>query len=282
MKNKVYMLFLLIIAIPNYGQTLIPTGEIGNFSSASSFAINPYGIIFVTDDLKNEIIKLDTLGNVIKSIGGYGWDNSSFDCPTDVFSNVLNVFVADKNNNRIQFFDKDLNFLSQLSTQESGDERYSFRYPTSVAASNQGDLYVLDSDNQRILKFNLRGEFISEFGGIEAGEFRMTNPAKFCLDDNFNLLAIEGNSLFVFDQFGNGKKKVALPFTAKNINSIFNWITIVDGKSALVFSSTLDYSSQIKSIKLDLAEEVIDACVFKSKLYVLTSTEIFIYQMQQE
>ncbi|MBI3125405.1 MAG: NHL repeat-containing protein [Ignavibacteriales bacterium] len=282
MKNKVYMLFLLIITIANYGQNLIPAGEIGSFNSAGSFSINPYGIIFVSDDLKNEITKLDTLGNVIKTIGGYGWDNSSFDCPIDVFSNVLNVFVADKNNNRIQLFDKDLNFLSQLSTQESGDERFSFRYPTSVATSNQGDFYVLDSDNQRILKFNLRGEFISEFGGIEAGEFRMTNPVKFCLDDNFNLLAIEGNSLFVFDQFGNGKKKLSLPVTAKNINSLFSWITLVDAKSVVVFESNNDFTAPLKSIKLDLAEEIVDACVFKSKLYVLTSSAIFIYQMQQE
>lgn len=282
MMNKVYMLFLLIITIANYGQNLIPAGEIGNFNSARSFAVNPYGIIFVTDDLKNEITKLDTLGNVIKTIGGYGWDNSSFDCPTDVFSNVLNVYVADKNNNRIQLFDKDLNFLSQFSNQESGEERYSFKYPTSVATSNQGEFYVLDSDNQRILKFNLRGEFISEFGGIEAGEFRMTNPLKFCLDDNFNLLAIEGNSLFVFDQFGNGKKKIALPITAKNINSIFNWITIVDGKNVVVFNSKQDYNSSSKAIMLDLAEEIVDACVFKSKLYVLTNSVIFVYQMQQE
>jgi hypothetical protein len=282
MKNKLYMLILLIITIANYGQKLIPAGEIGSFSSARSFAINPYGMIYVSDDLKNEITQIDTLGNTIKTIGGYGWDTGSFDSPFDVFANILNVYVADKNNNRIQLFDKDLNFISQLSFREASEDRFSFKYPTSVSVSNQGDFYVLDSDNKRILKFNLRGEFITEIGGIEAGSFRLSDPQKFCMDANYNLLALENNSIFIFDQYGNGKKKVNIPFHATNINSLYNWVTIVDSKNLLLINNNQqDYSSYSEVIKLNLEEDIMDACVYRSKLYVLTGTVIFIYQIQQ-
>lgn len=280
MKTKIYTLILLIVTIANYGQNLIPSGEIGSFSSARSFSINPYGIIFVTDDLKNEIIKLDTLGNVLKSIGGYGWDINSFDNPIDVYANVLNVYVADKNNNRIQIFDKDLNFLSQISTNNTTDERFAFKYPSSVVTSTQGDFFILDGDNLRILRFNLRGEFISEIGGIDAGEYRLTTPVKLSIDSNFNLLTTERNTLFIFDQFGNGKQKITLPFEAKNLNTLFNNFVIVNEKQILIANTSTDSNPVLNTVNPKLVEDIVDACVFKSKLYVLTNSTIFIYQLQ--
>lgn len=278
MKNQVYMLILLIITIANYGQNLIPAGEIGAFSSARSLSINPYGLIFVTDDLKNEITKLDTLGNVIKNIGGFGWDISSFDCPADIYATMLNIYVADKNNNRIQIFDKDLNFLSQISTQNSNDGRFKFRYPSSVVSSNQGEIYILDSDNQRILKFNLRGELISEIGGVDAGDFCLTNPIKLCLDDNNNLLTAEKNTLYIFDQFGNGLNKITLPFEVKNINSLFDYLVLTDEKNVLVAKSGQGSNFILIKVKIEIPEQIMDACIFKSKLYVLTPSQIYIYQ----
>ena len=167
---KYYLLFLLLINQKTaYGQTFVPSGNIGSFTAAKSFSINSAGFIFVTDTSSNELIKVDTLGKVIKTIGGYGWQESLFDNPVDVFATTLNVYVSDKNNNRVQFFDKDLNFLSQLTTQNTTDSRYIFNYPTCSAVSNQGDLFVLDSDNNRILKFNIRGEFQLTIGSFDAG-----------------------------------------------------------------------------------------------------------------
>ncbi len=64
--------------------------------------------------MNNEIVKLDTLNNALKSIGGYGWSNSTFDEPVDIYATDLRVYVTDKNNNRVQVFDKDLNFLFLL------------------------------------------------------------------------------------------------------------------------------------------------------------------------
>jgi len=87
----------------------------GKFSNAVSFSINPVGSIYITDADKNEIIKLDTLGNELNRIGGYGWNPAAFDFPADIFAQTLKVYVADKNNNRIQVFDKDLNFRYELT-----------------------------------------------------------------------------------------------------------------------------------------------------------------------
>ena len=104
MKFKHY-LSILLFATASYilPQSIIYSGQIGSFTSAKSFSINSLGYIYVSDVSSNEIIKLDTLGKVIKTVGGYGWNESSFDYPVDVFATPLNIYVADKNNNQSCF-----------------------------------------------------------------------------------------------------------------------------------------------------------------------------------
>ena len=130
---------------------------LGKFTDASSFSYNPSGFFYVADRHTNEIFKIDTLGNIIKYIGGYGWDESNFDDPIFIFSTLLNVYVTDKNNHRIQIFDKDLNYITQLSNKnlESTNknlENSKFGYPLGCVVSSMGDFFVLDSENKRILK----------------------------------------------------------------------------------------------------------------------------------
>ena len=172
--------FLAIIFFSTtiFCQTYIFNYSFGKFTSASAFSITSSGFIYIADDGDDSLIKLDTLGNVIKEIGGYGWGESAFDTPTDVFANPLNVYICDKQNHRVQAFDKDLNFISELSTRERDNPEERFGYPLSCALSSMGDLYVLDSENIRVLKFDLFGNFIQNFGGFDWGTFSLKNPQK--------------------------------------------------------------------------------------------------------
>ncbi len=281
MSLRDYLLILLFLSCSKEfkAQTFIQSGQIGTFNSASSFSMNAAGYFYVADVGINEIMKIDTLGKVIKTIGGYGWTESSFDNPSDVFANTLNVYVCDKNNNRIQLFDKDLNFLSQFSTQNLDDERSKFRYPTGSAVSTQGDLYILDSDNIRIVKYNARREFQSNIGGYDAGSFSLTAPKHFVLT-NTNLLVLDSQYLVIFDQFGNGIKKIKLPFVPDNINSAFRKICI-NSKSQIVLIDEANFDSANfipVNFLQTVEEEIIDAVFFNSKLYLLTENTILIYQ----
>ena len=102
MKIHNYLLFLLAFYLTSYAQTFVEKEQLGDFTSASAFSVSPSLHIYVSDSQTNEITKLDSIGNAIKTIGGYGWDENSFDNPVDIYANVLQVYVADKNNNRIQ------------------------------------------------------------------------------------------------------------------------------------------------------------------------------------
>jgi hypothetical protein len=282
MKFKLYMLFLLFFG-PKviFSQTLVNSGELGSFTSAQSFSINSAGIIYVTDISNNEVIKIDTLGKILKFIGGYGWSPSLFDAPVDVFATTLNVYVSDKNNNRIQFFDKDLNFISEFSTQNTTDDRIVFRYPVCSAVSNQGDLFILDSDNKRVIKFNLRGEYHASIGSFDSGLYALDNPTHLILTSNTKLLVIDSPNLVLFDQFGNGIKKIPLPFQPNNINNSFQTVCISNAKQVALFNDGSlekgNLSPVVFTPKLD--EDILDACVFNSKLYVLVKNTIMVYKI---
>ncbi len=112
---KKFLILFFISITTLYSQQFGYDYSIGKFKDASSFSVSPSGFIYITDSGSDEIYKIDTLGKVVKNFGGYGWDNELFDNPVDVFATDLSVYVCDKNNHRIQRFDKDLNFISSLS-----------------------------------------------------------------------------------------------------------------------------------------------------------------------
>lgn len=253
----------------------IYNGSIGNFTEASSFAINSLGYIYVTDASENTVIQLDTLGNVIKSIGGYGWDAAAFDEPVDVFAGTLNIYVTDKNNDRIQMFDKDLNFLSQLKGDSGTEER--FAYPLGAVIGPQGDLFVLDSDNSRILKYDLNGNFQLEIGGNDAGEFMLSNPKHFDISPYSRLYVVDDEQVLVFDQFGNGQIKIAPTIEIENL-TIFNKTVLINNQTEVHFINLLVPSAGFTKVDLfDEPENIVSALSFKGKLYLLTENEIRIY-----
>ena len=136
--------------------------------------------------------------------------NSAFDTPVDVFANTLNILVCDKQNHRVQAFDKDLNFISELYTRESENPDERFGYPLSCALSSMGDLYVLDSENIRVLKFDLFGNFIQNFGGFDWGIYSLNHPKRLTVNFDNSVLVLDDTLLIVYDQFGNGREKINL------------------------------------------------------------------------
>lgn len=261
------------------GQNFVLDYKIGNFTSASAFSINSAGFIFVTDDGDDSLIKLDTIGNLIKEIGGYGWGESAFDTPSDVFTTALNVLVCDKRNHRVQSFDKDLNFISELYTRESNNLQERFGFPLSCALSSMGDLFILDSENSRILKFDLFGSFIQNFGGFDAGIFSLTKPKKIALSANDFVFVLDDSSLIAFDQFGNGKAKLKIQNSFTGIKVTTNMIILNDECDIYFKSVSLDETpfSKINLVGFNKDEQIISADVFNNKLYVLTQKEISVF-----
>ncbi len=274
------LLFILLLPLSiSTAQVYDYAASIGKFTRASAFHISPSGFIYVTDRGTNQIIKLDTLGERIKENGGFGWKNETFDDPSGVYASSLNVFVCDRNNHRVQFFDKDLNYFSQLKTKDSGDPEMEFGYPISVTINKQGDLFVLDSENHRILKFDLFGNFIQNFGGYNYGKYSLTDPVKLAADPYNNIFAADADKIVIFDQYGNGIKIITAPETIQDINIIFDEFSIISGGKILT-SRIGREPITLNPVTLNNYEEggaFLSSMVFNGKLYVLTSKKIDVF-----
>ncbi|MCF6270099.1 MAG: NHL repeat-containing protein [Melioribacteraceae bacterium] len=275
---KISILLLLLLNF-NFAQSIIFRGEIGEFESASAFTLTPGEVFFVTDLSKNEIVKLDTLGNIIESIGGYGWSSSTFDEPVDIFATDLRVYVTDKNNNRIQVFDKDINYLFLIQTDEQTDDINNFQYPTSCATSIQGDIYILDSDNTRIMKFNSEGNFLLEFGNYDSGDYMLSSPTQLALSQDSKIFVLDENKLIVYDQYGMGLLKLNSKIEPENINITFNNL-IVNTTDSLFYLNLQNPNSRFVNItpnNLDEDIEIIEGIIYNRNLYILTETQILHY-----
>ncbi len=277
-----YMLILLISSFSlNLSQQLILKNELANFDKATALSINPVGLIFVTDCGTNEIIKIDAAGQELQRIGGFGWDNLSFDEPISLFANTLNVYVADKNNNRIQIFDKDLNYLSSFSTQNVNEEVAKFSFPTCIESSPTGEIFVLDSYNSRIVKYSSSGRFILVVGGFDAGAFALINPSQFALSENLNVGVLDGERLLIFDQFGNGLKIIELPFLPIGISKGANGFLINSKNELLIINNNFVQDLFISKDNFipTIGDDIVDTAFHNKSVFVLTKTNLFTYNV---
>lgn len=138
----------------SYNTSWTPSGS-GSLASPNGIAVFKDGsqtYVYVTNTGNNKVIKYEYTGgdlNFVQAAGSQGSGSSSFNGPTGIAADSCgNLWVADRNNNRIQILDKELNFKSRFTA--------SFDRPTGVAfGTNTKQLFVVDSANAQVQTFSL-------------------------------------------------------------------------------------------------------------------------------
>ena len=266
--------------------TLSPEVLIDANNTDSMFLAKPIDCVikkdklYILDEKLNELITCNRKGKIINILGRKGSGPGEFNSPVAVCKNDDLFAIYDGGNFRIQFFDKNLNFLSSFTTKSNEDMQYSFAYPTCVGISNQGDMYILDSDNSRILKFNLNGVFLQEIGNYDSGKFMLGNPKQFAISPDGEIFVINNGIIFVFDQYGNGLLKFKLPFTAKNINVTFNYLTIT-GSHQVYYANLNKHTIELSKFNLSKKMEIQinDSFIFNKKMYILSKHFIYVFSL---
>lgn len=173
------------------------------FTAATRVVVSPQEWIYVVDAEDHRVYLFTSPTAKPRSVGGFGWGSTSFDRPTGLATDGLNLYVADYNNHRVQRFDRNLNFLSTLTTRETNDAHTRFGFPTGVALSRLGDLFVLDAENVRVLKFTQQLQLERTFGGIDAERGRLRQPIKILVSRKDRVYVLEPHRIVEFDYFGN-------------------------------------------------------------------------------
>ena len=154
------------------------------FNRPTDVAWDAAGNIYVADGLGNaRIAKFDKNGKFIRSWGSRGTANGQFSTVHGIAIDVKgNVYAADPGNKRIQVFDGDGNYKSQISDIGSpgaiciSPGVHQYLYSSNSNPINDidsgGEIYRLDLDGKVLGKF---GKAAKEFGTVNAIDCRVTN-----------------------------------------------------------------------------------------------------------
>jgi len=131
---------------------------VNGFIYVGGIAADQSGNIFISDTGDSRIRKFDSNGNLILTWGSYhnfplcSPQDGTFYWPQGVAVDQSgNVYVADTQNNRVQKFDNNGNFLTKWGNFTIEDSQF-FR-PEGVAVDQSGHLFVADTSNNRIKKY---------------------------------------------------------------------------------------------------------------------------------
>ncbi len=157
-----------------------------NFNRPTDVAWDSAGNIFVSDAYTNaRVVKLDKNGRFIKSWGSKGSGQGQFDMPDSIAVDAQgNVYVADLGNKRIQIFDNDGNFKSQIGEVGSpwaicispGSHQYLYSSNSNPPDSmDNGEIYKMELDGKVLGKFGAAGKLTKQFGTVNEIDCRNPN-----------------------------------------------------------------------------------------------------------
>jgi DNA-binding beta-propeller fold protein YncE len=163
----------VVLKLSPEGRVLMVLGRKDNgaeadwlFNRPADIAFDRDSNIYVADGYGNSrIVKFDKTGRYLKSWGTFGDAPGQFELPhAIVIDKEDHVYVADRENQRIQIFDIDGKFLKQWT---------GIGYPYGLAITSDQHILMADGGFDRIIKLDSDGKIIGALGepGHAPGQF---------------------------------------------------------------------------------------------------------------
>lgn len=139
-----------------------PGAEGEPFRKPTDIAFDSAGYMYISDGYENyRVHKYTPEGELVKSWGRQGSGPGEFELSHCVRVDPDDrVMVADRTNNRIQFFDTEGNHLTEWT---------GLHHPDTIFIDGGGIVYIAELD-QRVSIWTLEGEKLAEWGGGEKSE----------------------------------------------------------------------------------------------------------------
>jgi peptidylamidoglycolate lyase len=121
------------------GEAKVAGNDSAHFNQPTDVAIAPDGSFYVSDGYgNNRVIKFSSSGNYLFEWGTKGDQAGQFNVPHAIdLDSVGNVYVADRENSRVQIFDSNGKYLSGWKNTDQNGKIY------SVAVNKQRDEFIL-------------------------------------------------------------------------------------------------------------------------------------------
>jgi NHL repeat len=190
---------LVVLVFPAGAAAFGPVSSFGGFGSGvgqldepGSLAIGAEGAAYVADSKNNRVDVFSPQGDFLRAFGEGVVDGAEalqvcttataclpgkasfasggMNGPEDVaFGPDGQLYVADRNNSRIEVFTPEGAFLRDFGEGELEE-------PEGIGFSSAGQLYVADTENDRVAVFMSSGSFVREFGASGEGAGELEGP----------------------------------------------------------------------------------------------------------
>lgn len=272
-KNKNNLLLLFSFFQISFSQSYLPSLQI-NFDELNLSSTFIAEVIASSND---QLILLDKqnhrlarmVDDSLHLVGGFGSSKYGLFDPVDIIADQLDIFVLDQSTGRITRLDSRLNFIQffDFTLDES-------RYPTVFSIDSRRNIYFYSPDEDIIYKTQSLTSKFDKFVDLNLNPSTANCLKDISIDqkDQIGIIFNCNNELFIYNRAGRLQRKFKIkiknPLKAFSINN--KW-SIINTEGQIQF-----FDSSV--INLEISENaIIDLYMDQNQLYVLTKTEIFIF-----
>lgn len=171
----------------------VPHPDGSPFNIPTDVAVRPDGVFYISDGYGNSRVhKFAPDGRLLQSWGEPGDGPGQFNLPHGIhLDRTGRVYVADRENHRIQIFTPDGEFITQWT---------GFNQPCDLFIDKNNDVYVAEGGGHGVIIRTMDGEVLTRWGGTLSEEPGMFNFAH-------SLWADSRGDLYVAEIFGERMQK---------------------------------------------------------------------------
>ncbi len=139
-------------------------------------AVSSHGDVYLLDQGRAVVLRLDPSGSLRAEFGGFGWDPGEMWEPACAALSPLGIYVTDPQQEAVLKFDRDGAFVRQVLLTKVGEEISLPLRPWGVAVGPGGEVFVTDPQNGLLLRLDFSDRVEASFGVFGHGATQMNEP----------------------------------------------------------------------------------------------------------